>query len=96
MKGLRIGIIGFDISHATAFTKILNDDKYPFHVDGGRVVAGYPSFSPDIYESYSRIENFKREIIERWNVVIVDSIEKLLEITDAVLLLSVDGRRHLI
>ena len=95
MKSLRIGIIGFDTSHVTAFTKILNDDKYPFHVDGGKVVAGYPSFSPDVYASYSRIENFKREMIEKWNVVIVDSIEKLLEITDAILLLNVDGRRHL-
>src|ERR1035438_8347189 len=36
---LRIGIIGTDTSHATAFTKILNDATAPDHVPGARVVA---------------------------------------------------------
>ena len=91
---LKIGIIGFDTSHVPTFTRLLNDEKDPHHVEGGRVVAGFPSYSPDVEASASRVENFKKEMIEKWNVKIVDSIEELIEEVDAVLLESVDGRRH--
>ena len=37
-KGMRVGIIGLDTSHATAFTKLLNTPDDPQHVPGGRVV----------------------------------------------------------
>ena len=92
---LRIGIIGFDTSHVPAFTRLLNDPSDPFHVPGGRVVCGYPSFSPDLRSSYSRVEGFKKEVTERWGVPLVSSIGDLLKQVDAVLLESVDGRRHL-
>lgn len=92
---LRIGIIGFDTSHVPAFTRLLNDPTDPFHVSGGRVVCGYPSFSPDLRASYSRVEGFKREVTEKWGVDLVTSIDELLRQVDAVLLESVDGRRHL-
>ena len=92
---LRIGVIGFDTSHVPAFTKLLNDPDDPFHVPGGKVVAGYPSYSPDMEFSHSRVEGFKREVTEKWGVKLVSSIEELLEQVDAVLLESVDGRRHL-
>ena len=36
----KVGIIGLDTSHATAFTKIMNVDKDP-SVDGFRMVAAY-------------------------------------------------------
>ena len=45
---LKIGIIGFDTSHVTAFTKLLNDENEKYHVEGGKVICGFPSFSPDI------------------------------------------------
>lgn len=93
---LRIGIIGFDTSHVPAFARLLNDPMDPHHVPGGRVVAGYPSFSPDLEASYSRIEGFKQEVTTKWGVELVDSIEELLDRVDAVLLESVDGRRHLV
>jgi len=92
---LRIGVIGFDTSHVPAFTKLLNDPDDPFHVPGGKVVAGYPSYSADLEASYSRVEGFKQEVTEKWGVRLVSSIEELLEQVDAVLLESVDGRRHL-
>ncbi|MCM8767893.1 MAG: Gfo/Idh/MocA family oxidoreductase [Candidatus Omnitrophica bacterium] len=95
MKDIKIGIIGFDTSHVVAFTKLLNDKNDPFHVEGGRIVAGYPSFSPDLYASYSRVESFKKELIEKYNIEIVNSIEELIKKVDAILLESVDGRRHL-
>ncbi|MCD6291769.1 MAG: Gfo/Idh/MocA family oxidoreductase [Anaerolineae bacterium] len=92
---LRIGVIGFDTSHVPAFTRLLNDPEDPFHVPGGKVVAGYPSYSPDLEASYSRVEGFKREVTEKWGVRLVSSIKELLGQVDAVLLESVDGRRHL-
>ena len=95
MAEMKIGIIGFDTSHVPAFTKLLNDDNDPFHVSGGRVVAGFPSFSPDIETSASRTEGYKKELIEKWNIKIVSSVEELLPLVDAVLLESNDGRRHI-
>ncbi|MCD6408472.1 Gfo/Idh/MocA family oxidoreductase [bacterium] len=92
---LKIGIIGFDTSHVSAFTQLLNDEKNPHRVKGGKVVAGYPSFSEDLEASYSRVEKFKKELVENWNIKLVNSIEELLKNVDAVLLESVDGRRHL-
>src|SRR2546429_9000027 len=44
---LRIGIVGTDTSHVTAFTKMLNDAAAPDHVAGARVVAAYKGGSPD-------------------------------------------------
>jgi predicted dehydrogenase len=95
MKELKIGIIGFDTSHVPAFTKLLNDENDTYYVPGGRVVAGYPSFSPDLKSSYSRVDGFKTELMEKWGIKIAPSIKSLLKEVDAVLLESVDGRRHL-
>ncbi len=95
MEEIKIGIIGFDTSHVPAFTRLLNDENDPNHVPGGKVVAGYPSFSPDLESSYSRVEGYKKELVEKWNIKIVSSIKELLKEVDAVLLESVDGRRHL-
>jgi predicted dehydrogenase len=92
---LNIGIIGFDTSHVPAFAKLLNDESDPNHVAGAKVVAGFPSFSADIASSASRVEGFVADVKEKHGVEIVDSIAALLERCDAVLLESVDGRRHL-
>jgi len=92
---LDIGIIGYDTSHVPAFTRLLNDATDPFHVPGGRIVCGYPSFSSDLSASFSRVEGFKTQMEDDLGVETVDSIEALLERVDAVLLESVDGRRHL-
>lgn len=92
---LKIGIIGFDTSHATAFTKLLNDATDPHHIPGARVVAGFPSFSHDIQSSASRVEGYTAQLRNTYGLTIAGSIEELLEQVDAVLLESVDGRRHL-
>lgn len=92
---LRIGIIGFDTSHVPAFTRLLNDPDDPFHVPGGRVVVGYPSYSRDLESSYSRVEGFIKDVTEPYGVRVVDSPEEVVTEVDAVLLESVDGRRHL-
>jgi hypothetical protein len=86
---LRIGIIGTDTSHATAFTKQLNDTP------GIRVVAAYKGGSADIEASRSRVDGFANELRDKYKVNIVDSIEALCSQVDAVLLESNDGRVHL-
>ena len=35
---MRVGIIGTDTSHVTAFTKVLNDPSAPDHIPGARIV----------------------------------------------------------
>ena len=92
---LRLGIVGTDTSHATAFTKMLNDPNAPDHVQGARVVAAYKGGSPDVEQSRSRIDRFTAELQDKWQVKIVASIEELCKQVDAVLLTSVDGRAHL-
>jgi hypothetical protein len=92
---LRLGIIGADTSHATAFTKMLNDSTSPDHVPGARVVAAYKGGSPDIEASRTRVDQFTAALRDRWQVKIVDSIEELCGEVDAVLLTSNDGRVHL-
>ena len=92
---IRIGIIGLDTSHVTAFTKLINDPAQKDHVPGAKVVAAFKGGSDDIESSYSRVEGFTKELQDSYGVKIVDSIEELCTLVDAVLLESVDGRPHL-
>jgi hypothetical protein len=92
---IKVGIIGLDTSHVTAFTKLLNDKSDPNHVPGARIVAAFKGGSPDVESSRTRIDKFTAELKDKWGVEIVDSIEELCKKVDAVLLESVDGRPHL-
>jgi predicted dehydrogenase len=91
-KVFRIGMIGLDTSHVTAFTKFIND---PAKNSGCKVVAGYSGGSPDIPSSADRVDKFTEELRDKYGVQIVDSIEELCRKVDGVLLESVDGRPHL-
>jgi hypothetical protein len=92
---IKVGLIGLDTSHVTAFTALLNDPARPDHIPGLRIVAGYKGGSPDVESSATRIERFTSELRDKWKVEIVPSIEELLQRVDAVMLTSVDGRTHL-
>jgi hypothetical protein len=92
---LRIGMIGLDTSHVIAFTKLLNDKSDPNHVPGGKVVAAFKGGSPDLQASASRVEGYTKQLREQFGVRIVDSIEELCKLVDAVMIESVDGRPHL-
>jgi predicted dehydrogenase len=92
---LRLGLIGLDTSHVTAFTEILNNPSAKDHVKGARVVAGFKGGSPDIESSWSRVEEYTRTLREKHGVRIYDSIPEMCREVDAVLLESVDGRPHL-
>jgi len=91
---LRIGIIGLDTSHCPAFTKLINAGDATGPLANMRVTAAYPGGSPDIASSRDRVGKFTEEL-RGMGVEIFDSIDELLEQVDAVLLESVDGRKHL-
>ena len=91
--GKRIGIIGLDTSHSTAFTKLLNSTETD-EFNNYKIVAAYPYGSRTIESSSSRIPGYIEEV-KKSNVEIVDSIQELLKKTDVILLETNDGRLHL-
>lgn len=92
---LRLGIIGTDTSHVIAFVKTLNDPASKDYVPGAKIVAAYKGGSPDLPESWNRVEKYAEELKTKWNVEIVPDIPTLCSKVDGILLESVDGRPHL-
>ena len=90
---VKVGIIGVDTSHATAFAKIMNVDRDPA-VAGYRVTHAYKWGSKDIVKCTSRYERHIK-MLEECGVKMVDSIAELLANVDCVLLETCDGRPHL-
>src|SRR6058998_1512114 len=90
---LKAGMIGLDTSHVPAFAKIFNNPKAPGDLAGIKVVVGYPG-GTDIPASRDRVKGFTEQL-RGMGIEIVDSISKLVEKVDVVLLESVDGRIHL-
>ena len=92
---LQIGLIGLDTSHVVAFSQVLNDPAHPQHVPGGRVVAAVQGGSADLEASWSRVQDYTRQLQEKHGIHLYDSVAELCRNVDAVLLTSVDGRAHL-
>lgn len=90
---VKIGIIGLDTSHSTAFTQLINGGNEEW-AEGYRVVAAYPYGSQVIKSAYERIPEYT-EKVKQYGVEIVDSIDELLEKVDCVLLETNDGNLHL-
>jgi predicted dehydrogenase len=93
--GLRIGIIGTDTPHCVYFTDILNNPGHAEHVPGGKVVVAYKGGSSDIPQSLAKVDEFARELREKFQVKIVDDIQILAREVDAIIIGSIDGRTHL-
>ena len=55
---IKIGIIGLDTSHSTAFTQLLNSDEDNPYVKKFEIVAAYPYGSQSIESSYKRIPGY--------------------------------------
>src|SRR5271163_293675 len=87
----KLGIVGTDTSHAGAFANLLNGGTIP----GAKIVAAYKGGSPDIESSRTRVDNYAKELQTKWGVEIVDDIPALAGKVDGILLLSLDGRKHL-
>jgi predicted dehydrogenase len=93
-NAIRVGLIGLDTSHASAFTSILHNPNDPFHIPGARIVAAYPGGSPDMPISISRVRGFTNELRDTYGIRIVDSPEDVAEACDLVFILASDGRVH--
>lgn len=91
---IKIGIIGLDTSHSTAFTELLNGDSDDEFVKEFEVVAAYPYGSKTIQSSYERIPGYIEEV-KKHGVEITSSIAELLDKVDCVMLETNDGRIHL-
>lgn len=91
---IKIGIIGLDTSHSTAFTELLNGDSDDKFVKEFEVVAAYPYGSKTIQSSYERIPGYIEEG-KKHGVEITSSIAELLDKVDCVMLETNDGRIHL-
>ena len=91
---IKIGIIGLDTSHSTAFTELLNGDSVDTFVKEFEVVAAYPYGSKTIQSSYERIPGYIEEV-KKHGVEITSSIAELLDKVDCVMLETNDGRIHL-
>ncbi len=90
----RVGIIGLDTSHATAFTEALNNPSAGPEFGGYKVTSAYPRGSYDIKSSVDRIAGYTEQV-KKLGVEIVESIQDLLKKTDVILLETNDGRLHL-
>lgn len=91
---IRVGIIGLDTSHAIAFTGLLNAELPAEGLANCRVVAAYPQGSTDIESSVASVPKYTQTMRDQ-GVTIVESIDALLPLVDAVLLETNDGRPHL-
>jgi hypothetical protein len=91
---IKVGIIGLDTSHSTAFTELLNSDSNEEIVKEFQIVAAYPYGSKTIKSSYERIPGYIEEV-KKHGVEIVSSIAELLKKVDCVMLETNDGRLHL-
>lgn len=94
-KPVRVGVLGLDNYQAVAFAQLFNDPKATGDLAGVRVVTAYASpASADIPESVDNLPKWKTQI-SKFDVRLVDSVDELLGSCDAVMIMSLDGRRHL-
>jgi len=88
--GKRIGIIGLDTSHSEVFCRMINgmgDAGLDFRV----TVAYHPATNRDVL---NLVPSVSKALTDQ-GVTLVDSMEKLLDTCDVVLLETIDGNPHL-
>src|SRR5262249_55745854 len=91
---IKVGVIGLDNYQAVAFTELWHNPKAADNLSGIKVVAGFPAGSPDIEESVRELPKWT-EGIKKYRGEVVKSPEEVLKQSDAILVMSVDGRAHL-
>lgn len=94
-KPVRVGILGLDNYQAVAYAQLFNDPKAVGDLAGLRVVSAFAApASADIKESVDNLPLWKKAIVE-YKVNLVGSVDELLRSCDAVMIMTVDGRKHL-
>ncbi|WP_342560304.1 Gfo/Idh/MocA family oxidoreductase [Psychrobacillus sp. FSL W7-1457] len=92
---MKIGLVGLDTSHSEIFTRLLNNQDDPHHIQGATITHVIPTFSEDLAISSSRFTDFYQIVIKKYGVAEVDTVEELMGEVDAVIIGTVDGRNHL-
>ena len=92
---IRVGIVGFDTSHAVEFTKRLNhfDVRKEFWIEGAEIVAGYPG-KPTL-AAFREMLDERTDVLRRYGVEIVDDPHHLIGMVDAVMIEYNEGAKHL-
>lgn len=91
---IRVGVIGVDNYQCVAFTELFH--KPPADnpdLRGIQVVCAIPGGSPDITESVENLPKWKKRMGEL-GAEMVETPAELLKRVDAVLIMSLDGRKH--
>lgn len=94
-RPIRVGVIGVDNYQCVAFTELFH--KPPTDnpdLAGIRVVCAIPAGSPDIPESVDNLPKWHKRMGEL-GAEMVQTPAELLKRVDAVLIMSLDGRKHL-
>lgn len=94
-ESLKIGLVGLDSSHCVEYARLWHAESHPHHVTGARIVAAFAGGSPDWPLSISRVGGFQEQMKNEFGVPSYDSIEEVAAQSDAIMILSVDGRVHL-
>jgi predicted dehydrogenase len=90
---IRAGILGCDTSHVIVFTDLINNPQATGSLAKVEVTVAYPGGSPDMPASRDRLPNFVAQLRKK-GITIVESFDELVDQCDAILLESVDGRKH--
>ncbi|MFN0056602.1 MAG: Gfo/Idh/MocA family protein [Planctomycetales bacterium] len=93
-RPLKVGVIGLDNYQAVAFTALFHDPQAAGELQGLRVVAAYAGGSPDIEESVQSLPKWI-PAMKDLGVEVVETIDQVVAKSDALLLMSLDGRAHL-
>ncbi|AMV35574.1 Inositol 2-dehydrogenase/D-chiro-inositol 3-dehydrogenase [Pirellula sp. SH-Sr6A] len=91
---MKIGVIGLDTSHANAFANIFNAENATGDFAQQQITHAFPGGSEDIESSRSRVEGYT-DSFRKKGITIVDSVDELVKQVDAVIVHSLDGRKHL-
>ena len=93
-KPVRVGILGLDNYQAVEYAQFFNSPMAAGDLAGLRVVAAFAApASDDIKESVDNLPKWMKQIVKS-NVKLVASVDELLRSCDAVMIMSVDGRKH--
>jgi len=91
---VKVGVVGLDNYQALDFTVQYHNPKAPPELQGIKVVAGFAGGSPDIEESVQSLPKWI-PAMQKQGVEICDTIAQVVEKSDALLIMSLDGRTHL-
>lgn len=92
---MKLGIIGLDSSHATAFTELLHNKEHPYYIEGATIIGAYAGGSDDLAISRNRIKEMTETMEKTYHVPLFKQLDDLMQVCDAVLITSVDARKRL-